>query len=81
MRLLGEKLISDRGQFSSYDGQQGAVNGQDSWGFLKEHRALDGWMLARAPASPASTTMDLGYFNFLYFCMMCGLKKLGLDQN
>ena len=41
-------------------------------------------MLARAPASPAQ---DLHhhrprYFNFPYFCMMCGLEKLELvDQN
>ena len=34
------KLISDSGHFSSYEGH-------------KEHGALDGWMLARAPASPA----------------------------
>ena len=43
------------------------------------HRALDGWMLARAPASPAQGLHHHGprYFNFPYFCTMCGLEKLG----
>ena len=37
--------------------------------FSRMHGALDGWMLARAPASPAraSTTMDLGISIFLIF--------------
>ena len=53
-RFLRGKLISDPGLFSSYESLQGAANGQDSWGFFRDiHRALDGWMLARAPASPA----------------------------
>ena len=41
-------------------------------------------MLARAPASPAQGLHHHGprYFNFLYFCTMCGLEKLRLvDQN
>ena len=41
-------------------------------------------MLARAPASPAQGLHHQGprYFNFPYFCTMCGLEKLGLvDQN
>ena len=41
-------------------------------------------MLARAPASPTQGLHHHGaqYFNFPYFCMMCGLEKLGLvDQN
>ena len=48
------------------------------------YRALDGWMLVRAPASSAQGLHHLGprYFNFPYFCTMCGLEKLGLvDQN
>ena len=51
--------------------------------FSRMHRALDGWMLARAPASPAQGLHHHGprYFNFPYFCTMCGLEKLGLvDQ-
>ena len=42
-------------------------------------------MLARAPASPAQGLHHYGprYFNFPYFCTMCGLEKLGIivDQN
>ena len=42
-------------------------------------------MLARAPASPAQGLHHHGpwYFSFPYFCMICGLEKLGLlvDQN
>ena len=48
------------------------------------HRALDGWMLARAPASRAQGLHHHGprYFNFSYLCTMCGLEKLGIvDQN
>ena len=45
----------------------------------------DGWMLARAPASPAQVLHHHGprYFNFPYFCTMCSLEKLGIlfDQN
>ena len=52
--------------------------------FSRMHRALDGWMLARGPASPAHGLHHHGpwYFNSSYFCIMCGLEKLGLvDQN
>ena len=53
-------------------------------GFSRMHRALDGWMLTRAPASPAQGLHHHGprYFNFPCFCTMCGLGKLGIvDQN
>ena len=76
--------MSDYSLFSSYEGQQEAANGQDSWAFSGMQRALDGWMLARAPASPAQGLHHHGsrYFNFPYFCMTCGLEKLGhVDQN
>ena len=52
--------------------------------FSRMHRALDGWMLAHAPASPAQGLHHRGpqYFKFSYFCTMCGLEKLGIvDQN
>ena len=52
--------------------------------FSRMHRALDGWMLARASASPPQGPHPYGprYFNFPYFCTMCGLEKLGIvDQN
>ena len=29
-------MISDHGLFSSYEGQQGAANEQDSWGFFRD---------------------------------------------
>ena len=81
-RFLRGKVISDHGMFSSYEDQQGAANGQDSCGiFSGMRRALDGWMLARAPASPAQ---DLHrrhgpqYFNFPYFCTMHDPEKLRL---
>ena len=47
--------------------------------FARMHRALDGWMLARAPASPAlkaSTTMDLGISFFLIFGRCVALRNL-----
>ena len=48
--------------------------------FSRMHRALDGWMLARAPASPAQGLHHHGprYFIFPYFSTMCGLEKLGI---
>ena len=52
--------------------------------FSRMHRALDGWMLARAPALPAQGLHHHGprCFNFPYFCTMYGLEKLGfVDQN
>ena len=43
-------------------------------------RALDGWRLARAPASPAQGRYHNGprYFNSPYICTICGLEKLEL---
>ena len=51
--------------------------------FRDAHRALDGWMLARAPAFPAQGLHRHGplYYIFSYLCLMGGLEKLGLvDQ-
>ena len=80
-----EKLISDRGHFSSYEGHMERRTGKIRGPFSRMQRALDGWMLARAPASPTQGLHHHGprYFNFLYFCTMCGLEKLGIivDQN
>ena len=45
------------------------------------HRALDGWRLARAPASPVQGLHHHGprYFNFPYFCTKCAaLRNLDL---
>ena len=48
--------------------------------FSGTHRALDGWMLARAPASPAQGLHrhELRYFNFSYLCMTRDLENMGL---
>ena len=39
---MREKLISDHGRVSSYEGQQRAANGQDSWGFFMDVHAFGG---------------------------------------
>ena len=72
--------MSDHGNFSSYEGHKERRTGKIRGAFSKMHRALDGWMLARAPASPAQGLNHHGprYFNFSYFCTMCGLEKLGV---
>ena len=60
--------------------QTGKIRGA----FSGKHRALDGWMLARAPASPAQGPHHHvpRHFNFPFFCTMYGLVKLGIvDQN
>ena len=61
--------MCDHDRFSSYKkSQSGAPNGQDSWGASRELGALDGRILARAPASQlikATTTMNLGITSFL----------------
>ena len=76
--------MSDHGQFSSYEGHKERRTGKIRRAFSRMHRALDGSVLARAPASPAQGLNHHGprYFIFSYFCTMCGLEKLGLvDQN
>ena len=76
--------MSDHGNFSSCEGRKERRTGKIRRAFSRMHRALDGWMLARAPASPAQGLHHHGprYFNSPYFCTICGLEKLGLvDQN
>ena len=76
--------MSDHGHFFSYEDLKELRTGKIRGTFSRMHRALDGRMLARAPASPAQGLHHHGprYFNFSYFCTMCGLEKLGLvDQN
>ena len=66
--------MSDHGLFSSYEGQQEAANGQDSWGYFRDAQGV-----GRLDAgSRAGFTMDLGISIFLMFCTMSGLEKLGL---
>ena len=45
--------MSDHGHFSSYEGHKERRTGKIRGTFSRMHRALDGWMLARAPVSPA----------------------------
>ena len=45
--------MSDHGHFSSYEGHKERRTGKIRGAFSRMHRALDGWMLARAPTSPA----------------------------
>ena len=76
--------MSDHGHFSSYKDHKERRTGKFRGAFSRMHRALEGWMLARAPASPAQGLHHHGprYFIFSYFCTICGLEKLGLvDQN
>ena len=76
--------MSDYGLFSSYEGNKERRTGNIRGVFPRMHGASNGWMLARAPASSAQGLNHHGprYFNFTYFCLMCGLEKLGLvDQN
>ena len=72
--------MSDHGHFSSYKDQKERRTGKIRGAFSRIHRALDGWMLACAPASPAQGLRHHGprYFIFSYFCTTCGLEKLGL---
>ena len=76
--------MSDHGHFSSYEGHKERRTDKIHGAFSRIHRALDGWILARAPASPAQGLHHDGprYFTFSYFCTICGLEKLVLvDQN
>ena len=72
--------MSDHGHFSFHDSRMERQTGKIHGVFSRMHRALNGWMLARAPASPAQGLHHHGprYFNFPYFCTICGLEKLGL---
>ena len=73
-------MISDHGHFSSYEGHKERRTGKICGTFSRMHRALDGWMLARAPVSElkASTTMDLGISIFLIFVQCVAFRNLDL---
>ena len=67
-RFLRENLISDHGLFSSYEGQHGSANGQDSLGLFQGCTGLwtaGCWLARRLHQLKASTTMDLGISIFL----------------
>ena len=75
--------MSNHGHFSSYKGHKERRTGKIRRAFSRVHWALDGWMLARAPASPAQGLHHHhGPITISLFFTMCGLEKLGLiDQN
>ena len=72
--------MSDHGHFSSYGGHKERRTGKIRGASSRMHRALDGWMLARAPASPSPRPSPpwTPVFLFSYFCTMCDLVKLRL---
>ena len=73
--------MSDHGHFSSYEGHKERRTGKIRGAFSSMHRALDGWMLARAPASLAQglhLTMDLGVSIFLISVQCVALRNLDL---
>ena len=72
--------MSDHGHFSSYEDHKERRTGKIRGAFSGMHRALDGCMLARAPASPAQGLHHHGplYFNFLIFVQCVALRNLDL---
>ena len=74
-RFLREKLISDRGLFSSYEGQQGAANGQELWGFFRD---TQGFGRLDAGSRAGFTTMDLGISILLISVRCVALRNLDL---
>ena len=72
--------MSDHGNFSSYEGHKERRTGKIRGAFSRMRRALDGWMLARALASPAQGLHHQGpsYFNFLISVQCVALRNLDL---
>ena len=73
------KVMSDHGHFSSYEDHRSGEWARFK-GFSRIHRALDGWMLARAPASRAQGLHHHGprYFNVLISVQCVALRNLEL---
>ena len=72
--------MSDQGLISSYEGHKERRKGKTRGAFSGMHRALDGWMLARAPAPPAQGLHHHGprYFNLLISVQCMALRNLDL---
>ena len=72
--------MSDHGLIFSYEGHKGRRTGKVGGAFSGMHRALDSWMLARAPAPPAHDFHHHGplYFNFIIFLQCVALRNLDL---
>ena len=71
--------MSDHGLISSYEGHERRT-GKIRGAFSGMHRALDGWMLARAPAPPAQGLHHDGprYFNFFVFLQYMASRNLDI---
>ena len=69
--------MSDHGHFSSYEGHKERRTGKIREAFARMHSTLDGWMLARAPASPAQGLHHHGprYFTFFFRPTLTDQKK------
>ena len=72
--------MSDHGHFSSYEGHKERRTGKIRGAFSRMHKALDGWMLARAPAPPAQGLhhREPRYFNFLISVQFEASRNLDL---
>ena len=72
--------MSDHGLISSYEGHKEPRTGKFMGLFFLMLKALDAWMLARAPASPAQGLHHHGprYFNFLISVQCVALRNLNL---
>ena len=71
----------DHGHFSSYEGHKERRTGKIRGAFSRMCRALHGWMLARAPASPAQGLHHHGprYIPIFLISVQClALKNLDL---
>ena len=72
--------MSDHGLISTYEGHKERRTGKIRGAFSRMHRALNGWMLARASAAPVQGLHHHGprYFNFLIFVKCVALSNLDL---
>ena len=64
-RFLREKLMSDHGLFFSYEGQQEAATGQDSWGFFRDAQGfgrLDAGPRAGIRPPPWTSVFQFSFF-------------------
>ena len=73
-------MTSDYGLFSSYEGHKERRTGKVRGAFSKMPTSLNGWMLARAPASPAAGLHHRGsrYHKLHFFVRCVALRNLDL---
>ena len=72
--------MSDHGLFSSYEGHEERRTDKTRGAFSRMHKALDGRMLTRPPASPAQGLhhVDLGISIFLIFLACVALRNMDM---